>query len=80
MFVEMEEGSGSAEKMGDAEGSGIEDAVPSKEPSTTAVPWKAGAGFWTRTLGVYAGKDMMMMMMMNWRLGEKLQRYASMLW
>lgn len=26
--------------------------VPSKVPSTTAVPLKAGAGFWTRALGV----------------------------
>jgi hypothetical protein len=28
------------------------ETVPSKVPSTTAVPEKAGAGFWTLALGV----------------------------
>ena len=33
--------------------------VPSKVPSTTAVPEKCGAGFCTRAFGVYAGNAMM---------------------
>lgn len=29
--------------------------LPSNVPSTTAVPEKCGAGFWTRAFGMYTG-------------------------